>query len=184
MLQYNLSCRNCANLVMAINICMHKSNPLVFFLFSSLSLSDCSYICCSFSECMGYTSWEAHSTFPCLTCLESEEVKGYSRRTQNSYLCCPLPHEKTFPDGRRQENLPAMKSHMDMLTLTMLTQFHSLTGLSTSALNVLQTPSRIRCLKKFNPTKEELLLGFPAQLHSSGFLVAFYSQSPLSCSRR
>lgn len=38
MLQHNLSCRNCASLVMAIKICMHKSNPLVFFLFSSLSL--------------------------------------------------------------------------------------------------------------------------------------------------
>lgn len=42
MLQYNLSCRNCANLVKAINICMHKSNPLVFFLFP---LSLCLLLC-------------------------------------------------------------------------------------------------------------------------------------------
>lgn len=133
---------------------------------------------------MAYTSWEAHSTFPCLTCLESEEVKGYSRRTQNIYLCCPLPHEKTFPDGRRQESPPVMKSHMDMLTLTMLTQFHSLAGLSTSGLNVLQISSRIRWLEKFNPTPQRAPACFPAQLHSSGSLIAFYSQSPLSCSHQ
>lgn len=79
MLQYNLSCRNCANLVMAINSCMHKSNPLVFF--CPPSLSDCSYIYYSFSECTGCTTWEPPSASPDGTCLESEEVKGYSRRT-------------------------------------------------------------------------------------------------------
>lgn len=160
MLQYNLSCRNCANLVMAIKICMHKSNPLVFFLFSSLSLSDCSYIYYHFSECMGYISLEPHSTFPCLTCLESEEVKGYSRRTKDIYLCCPLPHEKTFPDRRRQETAShevlygyADFDHADSISFPDRT-VHLRIECSADTFQ-----NSIRWLKKFNSTEEELLLG-------------------------
>lgn len=69
-------------------------------------------------------------------------MKGFSRRTQDIYLFYPLPHEKTFPDGKSQETLLVMKCHVDMLTLTMLSQCHSLTALSAYGLNVLQTPFR------------------------------------------